>query len=64
MAGGADEVQAGVDTEIDLVAPARLLLLKHIGFMLIIEEFDDWHPRVPVVDIVSEAGGVNNCEAD
>lgn len=44
MAGRADEVQAGVHTEIDLVVSAGLLLLKHVGLVLVIEEFDDGHP--------------------
>lgn len=30
VAGGSDEVQTGVDTEIDLVCTARLLLLQHV----------------------------------
>jgi len=64
VSSGSNEVQAGVDTEINLVHTARLLFLQHIRLMLIIQEFDNWHPRVAVVDIVSEAGGVNNGKAD
>lgn len=30
MAGGSDEVQAGVDAHIDLVSTAGLLLLEHV----------------------------------
>jgi len=60
----ADEVKAGVDTKIDLVLTARLLLLQHVGLMLIIQELDDGHPRVAVVDVVTETGSVDNGEAD
>lgn len=64
VAGGADEVQAGVHTEIDLVLAAGLLLLKHVGLMLVVEELDDGHPRVAVVDIVAKAGRVDDGQAD
>lgn len=32
--------------------------------MLIVQELDNWHPRIAVVDIVSEARGINNCQTD
>lgn len=64
MAGRADEVQASVHTEIDLVLPARLLLLEHVGLMLVVEKLDDGHPRIAVVDIVAETGCVDHCQAD
>lgn len=64
MASRANEVQAGVDTEINLVLAARLLLLKHVGFVLVVEELDDGHPGVTVVDVVTESGCVNDGEAD
>lgn len=64
MSGRADEVQASVHTEIDLVLAARLLLLKHVGLMLVVEELNDRHPRVAVVDIVTKAGGINDGQSD
>ncbi len=64
MAGWADEVQAGVDTEVNLVLAAGLLLLKHIGLVLVVEELDNRHPGVAVVTIVTESGGVDNGQAD
>jgi hypothetical protein len=64
VAGGADEVEAGVHAEVDLVLAARLLLLEHIGLMLVVEELDDGHPRVAVVDVVAEAGGVDDSKAN
>ena len=60
VAGWADEVEAGMHTKVDLVLTARLLLLKHIRFVLVIEELDDGHPRVAVVDIVAKARSVDN----
>lgn len=44
VSGGSDKVQAGVNTEVDLVNTTGLLLLQHVRLMLIIQEFDDWHP--------------------
>lgn len=64
VTGGADEVQARVDTEIDLVVSARLLLLQHVRLVLVVEELDDWHPGVAVVDVVTEARGVDDSQAD
>ena len=60
VAGGADEVQAGVHAEVNLFQAARLLLLQHVRLMLIIQELDDGHPRVTVVDIVAKARGVDD----
>lgn len=64
VSGRADEVQASVHTEINLVLAAGLLLLKHVGFMLVVEELDDRHPRVPVVDIIAEAGSIDHGQAN
>jgi hypothetical protein len=44
VASGSDEVQAGVHTEVDLIAAARLLLLQHVGLVLVVEELDDGLP--------------------
>jgi hypothetical protein len=64
VASGPDEVQAGVDTEVDLVGAARLLLLQHVRLVLVVEEFDNGLPRVTVIDIVAKAGGVNDGQTD
>lgn len=60
----ADEVQAGVHTHVDLVRPTGLLLLEHVRLVLVIQEFDNGLPGVAVVDIVSEAGGINDGQAN
>lgn len=64
MAGRSDEVKTGVDAEVDLVRTTGLLLLQHVGFMLVVEEFDDWHPGVAVVHVVTETGCIDNGQAD
>lgn len=64
MASGADEVQAGVYTKVDLLLALGLLLLQHVGLVLVVEELNDGLPRIAVVDIVAEAGGVNDSQAD
>lgn len=64
VAGRANEVQAGVHTEINLLGSARLLLLKHVALMLVVEELDDRLPRVAVVHVVAETRSVNDRKAD
>ena len=64
MAGGTDEVEASVDAQVDLVLTSRLLLLEHVRLVLVVEELDDGHPRVPVVHVVTEAGGVDHGQPD
>lgn len=64
VSGGSDEVQACVDTHVNLVGSAGLLLLKHIGLMLVVQEFNDRLPRITVVHVVSESRGINNGKAD
>ena len=64
VAGGADEVQASVYAKVDLLLALGLLLLEHVRLVLVIEELDDGLPRVAVVDVVAEARGVDDCQAD
>lgn len=59
-----NEVEAGMDTEVDLVLTTGLLLLEHVRLVLVVEEFDDGLPGVAVVNIVTEAGGVDNGQSD
>ena len=53
-----------MDPEVGLLPTLGLLFLSHVGLVLVIDEIDDWGPRVTVVDIVSESGGVNDGELD
>ena len=64
VSGRSDEVQACVDTQVNLVYTAWLLLLQHVRFMLVVQEFDDGHPGVSVVHVVSKARGVDDSQAD
>jgi len=64
MTGRTDKVETSMDTEVDLVLPSRLLLLQHVRLMLVVEEFNDWHPGIPVVDIVTKARRVDNGQSD
>jgi len=59
-----DEEQAGMHTQVGLLCTLRLLLLPHICFMLVVDEVDDWAPRVAVVDIITKAGGIDDGELD
>ncbi len=59
-----DEVEAGMDSQINLVDPARLLLLQHVGFVLVVKEFDDGHPGITIVDIVAKARSIDDREPD
>lgn len=58
------KVKAGVNTLVDLLATIRLLLLAHVALVLVINEINDGHPRVFVVDIIAKSGGVDNSELD
>jgi hypothetical protein len=64
VSGGPNEVQATMDPEVGLLPTLGLLFLSHIGLVLVIDEIDDWGPRVTVVDIVAESWGVNDAELD
>ena len=62
MARRADEVQARMDPEVDFLPPLWLLLLAHVRLVLVVDEVDDGRPRVAVVDVVAEAGRVDDGE--
>lgn len=57
---GADEVQASVHPEVNLLLAPRLLLLAHIRLMLIVNEVNNGGPRVAVVHVVAEPGGIDD----
>ena len=62
MASGSNEVQARVDAQVNLVVPLGLLLLAHVRLVLVVDKINDGSPRVAVVDVVTEAGGVDDGE--
>ena len=53
-----------MDTKITLLAALGLLLLNHVRLMLVVNEVDDGRPRVAVVDVVAETGGIDYGELD
>ena len=60
----ANEVETGVNAEIDLVATTRLLLLEHVGLVLVIQELNDRLPRIAVVHVVPKTWCIDDGEAD
>ena len=64
MTGGPDEIQAGMNAKIALLAALGLLLLDHVRLMLVVNEVDNRRPRVPIVDVVTKARGVNDSKLD
>ena len=44
VASGTNEVQACMNTEVDLLSTARLLLLEHVALVLVVKELNDWLP--------------------
>ena len=64
MASGSDEEQACMYTQVGLLSTLRLLLLSHVCFMLVVDEVDNWAPRVAVVDIITKTGSINDGELD
>lgn len=53
-----------MDPQIAFLASLRLLLLSHVNLMLVINEVDNGCPRVPVIDVISEPGGIDDGELD
>lgn len=64
MAGGPDEVETGMYTQVNFVGTAGLLFLKHVGLMLVVDELDNGHPRIAVIHVVSEAGSIDDGQAN
>lgn len=62
MTGRPDKVQARMDPHIELAHSVRLLLLPHVRLVLVINKVDDRCPAVLVVDIVSKARGIDDCQ--
>lgn len=57
-----DEIQTRMDPQINLILSLGLLLLPHIRLMLVIYEIHNRRPRVAVVHVVAEPGGVDDGE--
>ncbi len=64
MTGRSDEVQTGMNSEINFINATRLLLLKHVRLMLVVQKLDNWHPRIAVVHIIPKSRRVNDRKAN
>lgn len=53
-----------MNPEVGLLLTLGLLLLSHVCLVLVVDEINDWRPRVTVVDIIAESWGVNDAELD
>ncbi len=60
MTRGSDEIQACMNTEIDFGFSTGLLFLQHVRLVLVIQKLNDGHPRITIVHIVAETGGIND----
>jgi hypothetical protein len=60
----ADEVETSMHAKVNLLRSPRLLLLKHVALMLVVQKLDDGLPAVTVVDVVSETRCVNDGQAN
>ncbi len=49
-----------MNTKIDLGLSTGLLFLQHIRLVLVVQEFDDGHPRIAIVHVVAKTRGINN----
>ena len=64
VTGGLDEVDTGVDAVVNDVAAVDLVLGLEVGVVALLDVLDNWAPRVIVVDEITEAGGVDNAQAE
>lgn len=60
MTSGPDKIKACVNTKIDLGFSTGLLFLQHIRLVLVVQKFDDGHPRIAIVHVVTKTRGINN----
>lgn len=64
VASGLDEVNTSVDTVVDNVAAVNLVLSLEVGVETLLDVLDNWAPRVVVVDKITEAGGIDDAQAE
>ena len=63
MTSRLDEVDARVNPIIDDVHTVDLVLSVEIGIKTLLDVLYDWLPRIVVVDKITKAGSVNDCES-
>ena len=64
VAGGLDEVDAGVDAVVDNVHAVDLVLGIQVGVETLLDVLGDWAPGVVVVDKVAETRSVDDGQAE
>ena len=57
-----NEIQTRMHPKVAFLRTLRLLLLAHVRLMLVVDEVNDGRPRVAVVNVVAEAGAVDDGE--
>ena len=63
VAGGLDEVHAGMHAVVDDVHAVDLVLCLQIGIESLLNILNDWSPRIIIVDKVAKARRVNNSQS-
>ncbi len=51
-----------MNTKIDLGFSTGLLFLQHVRLVLVVQKFDDGHPRIAIIHIIAKARGINNSQ--
>lgn len=64
VASRLNEVDTGVDAVVDNVAAVDLVLSLEVGVETLLDVLDNRAPRVVVVDKVTEAGGIDDAQAE
>ena len=59
MPGRSNEIEAGMNAEINLLSATGLLFLQHVGLVLIVQKLDDRLPGVTVVDVITETRSID-----
>jgi hypothetical protein len=62
VAGGLDEVHAGVNSVVHDVHPVDLVLGIKVGIETLLDVIHNWSPRLIIVDEITKARGINNSQ--
>ena len=64
VTGGLDEVDACVNAVVDNVHSVDLILSLEVGVESLLDVLNDWSPRIVVVDEITEARCVHDCQSE
>lgn len=62
MTGRLDEINACMDSVVDNVHSVHFILGLKVGIESLLNVFDNWPPGVVVVDEISKARCINDCQ--